>query len=104
MIDDDIDIVSMYDTRDADQPVKGPAKEIVVKRSQFTSEIQIGDQTIVVINPEYIDYLNQKLSEMSAKCNSLENELRYLKQEYQRKETRFNRAISQINSRFGFNG
>ena len=102
MIDDDI--VSMYDTRDIDQPVKGPEKELVIKKNQFTSEVKIGDQTLTIINPEYIDFINQKLVSLSEKCSILENELRNVKQDAQRKDTRFNRAITQINSRFGLNG
>ena len=98
------DYGSMYDTRDMDQPVKGPVKEVVVKKNQFTSDVKIGDNTITVINPEYVDYLNQKLLELNAKCANLENELRNVKQDSRRVESYFNRAISQINSRFGFNG
>ena len=100
----DNDIVSMYDTRDLDQPVKGPEKELVIKKNQFTSEVKIGDQTLTIINPEYIDFINQKLVSLSEKCSILENELRNVKQDAQRKDTRFNRAITQINSRFGLNG
>lgn len=102
MIDDDT--VSMYDTRDLEQPVKGPEKEIVVKKNQFTSEVKIGDHVFTIINPDYVDYMNQRLIEMTAKCATLENELRNVKQEARRKESHFNRAITQINSRFGFNG
>jgi hypothetical protein len=100
----DNDTTSMYDTRDFNQPVKIPTKEIVVKKNQFTSEVKIGDHTITVINPEYVDYINQKLTEMTAKCAMLENELRNIKQESRRKDDYFNRAITKINAKFGFNG
>lgn len=96
------DDLSMYDTEDLEQPVKSNTTDVVVKNNQFVSEIKIGDSVVSVVNPDYINYLNQRIADLSSKCVMLENEIRLVKQDANRKEALFNRAINQINSKFGF--
>lgn len=95
------DIISMYDTYDV-EPKK--AHNNAIKKGDFTSEIKIGDQTLIVVNPEYVEYVNLQLLEMRKRCEFLENELRTARQQSKQRDSQFNRAINQINSRFNFNG
>ena len=100
----DDETISMYDTEDYEVVNPKPTNNIVIKKDQFTTEVKIGDQTLRVISPEYVAFMNKSLAELTARCNALENELRGVKQESRRKDSYFNRVIDQINSRLGFNG
>lgn len=93
------DIVSMYDTDDI-EPTK-PTNNMI-KKGEFVSEIKIGDQTLTVVNPAYVEYVNLQLAELKRQCAFLENELRNARQSNKQTQTHFNKAINQINSRFGF--
>lgn len=100
----DDETIGMYNTEDYELEQAKPSNSVVIKKDQFVTEVKIGEQTLRFISPEYATFMNRSLSELTARCNALENELRGIKQESRRKETYFNRVIDQLNSRLGFNG
>lgn len=93
------DTISMYDTDDIE---KYHIVTSAVKKSNFTSDIKIGNETVTVVNPAYIEYVNLQLAELKKRCAFLENELRNERQSNKQRDSHLNKAINQINSRFGY--
>lgn len=74
MAEDDL---GMYDT-ESDVEVKQPfgRPSIHITKTSITTTIRIGDQEVVVINPQYVDQLQRRLVAMENKMRFLEDEIR----------------------------
>lgn len=92
---------SMYDTDDFEIKETPNTAALTLKKSQFTTEVKIGDQTITVINPEYINFVNQRIVALETKNAVLENELRNLKQSVRQRDITINSIATKLNTGFG---
>lgn len=71
--------VNMYDTEDFAADTNKSELNITVNKTPMVTELKIGDKTISVVNPEYVDSLQKKLTYMDNRVKVLENELRILR-------------------------
>ena len=71
---------SMYDTEDQEMPAPKGALDVSVKKLPMTTQFQIGNHNITVINPEYVEVLQRKLTLIENKFKLIEDEMRILKQ------------------------
>lgn len=98
------DVYDQYSADDSETVSKPAQPTSTIKRGTFINEVKIGDQTLTYVSPEYIEFIARKIVELETKNTFLENELKNVKSSNRQRDTYYNNAIKQINTRFGFNG
>lgn len=96
MIDDEY--VSQYNTEDyeAPAPLAAVQSNISVKKLPMTTQLQIGSDTVSVINPEYVESLQRKLIGMENKFKLLEDELRQMNQKISKQVNLITRISAEL--------
>lgn len=92
--DDDL---SLYNTEDYDQPV-AEKSAVIVKKDRFINEIKVDGQTFSVLNPDFLNFVVNKINTLETKCLALETELRNAKQLNKQAEVRLINLINQNKS------
>lgn len=74
------DIYSQYNVEDElEMPEFEESKGISVVKLPLTTEIKIGNQTVSVINPDYVDKLVKRISTLERHLTSVTTEIKRMK-------------------------
>jgi len=69
----------MYDTDDFVTDQTQSEFTVSINKMPIVTEVKIGDKTIAIVNPEYVESLQKKLTYMDNKIRFLENEIKTLR-------------------------
>lgn len=98
MVDDDY--VSQYNTEDYEPAApEAVQSNISVKKLPMTTQLQIGPDTVSVINPEYVELLQRKLVSMESKFKLVEDEMRQMNQKINKQLNLISRMSAELDKK-----